>query len=461
MQSGSLRVGDRVPSVRKLSARHSVSISTAVQALRCLENQRLIEARPKSGFFVSRQPQELPEPAASRPPSSARYVGTPPLLREYIEALATPDAIRLGAVVLEPSMFPAQRIARLLASIARRNPELAVTYDSYSSGADGLRRAIARRALDGGVRIGAGDLVVTGGGMEAVSLALRAVARPGDTVALESPTYFPLLQTLEGLGMKAMEIPTHPRTGPSVDALDLATRKAGAVQVVLVMGAYSNPLGSSMPDAAKRRLVQLCAARGIPIIEDDVLGEISFEASRPRPLKSWDDTGNVLLCSSFSKTVAPGLRIGWIAPGSHLREVELLKLSATLFTSQLAQLALAEFLAHGGYDHHLRRLRQALRTHALRMREAVGACFPAGSRITRPAGGYVIWVELPPGADAVELFRRARAAGIVIAPGPLFSSTNRFRNCIRLSFSHTWTHDLEDAIATVGRLATELCPESG
>ncbi|MGH8194875.1 MAG: PLP-dependent aminotransferase family protein [Woeseiaceae bacterium] len=461
MRAGTLRVGDRVPSVRKLSAQHSVSISTAVQALRVLENQRLIEARPRSGFFVARQPSELPEPAPSRPPATARYVGTPPLLREYIETLATPQMMRLGAVVPEPSMFPAKRITRSLAAIARRNPELAVTYDVYSSGADGLRRAIARRALDCGVRISADDIVVTGGCIEAVSLALRAVARPGDTIALESPTYFPLLQTIAGLGMKVLEIPTHPRTGISVDALDLATQKPGAVRAVLVMGTYSNPLGSSMPDEAKRKLVELCAAREIPIIEDDVHGEITFEESRPRPLKAWDKAGSVLLCSSFSKTVAPGLRIGWIVPGCQQREIELLKLSATLFTSQLAQLALAEFVAGGGYDHHLRRLRHKLQKESLRMRDAVGACFPDGSRITRPAGGYVMWVELPPRTDAVELFRRARVAGIAIAPGPLFSSTNRFGNCIRLSFSHSWTRDVEDAIATVGRLARELRPGNG
>ncbi len=456
MRAGALRVGDRVPSVRKLSRRHSVSISTAMQALRHLENQRLIEARPKSGFFVARQPQELPEPTPSRPPATARYVGTPPLLREYIEALATPDVVRLGAVVLEPSMFPAERITRLLAAVARKNPELAVTYHAYSSGAPELRRLIARRSLDSGVRISPDDVIVTGGCMEAITLALRAVARPGDTVALESPTYFPLLQIIEGLGLKALEIPTHPRDGMSVDAFELATRRAGAVRAALVMPTFSNPLGSSMPDEAKRRLVELCAERDIPLIEDDVHGEIAFDGSRPRPLKAWDTAQNVLLCSSFSKTVAPGLRIGWIVPGRLQREIELLKLSATLFTSQLAQLALAEFVANGGYDHHLRRLRVTLREQEQRVREAVGQSFPAGSRMTRPAGGFVLWIQLPAKVDAVALFRRARAAGVVIAPGPLFTSAKRFEHCIRLSFSHPWTRTLADAIGTVGRLAREL-----
>jgi DNA-binding transcriptional MocR family regulator len=456
MRSGTLRVGDRIASVRRLSSQYSVSISTAVQALRYLENQRLIEARPKSGFFVAAQPRELPEPAPSHPPASARYVVTPPLLRDYIEALTLPGMVRLGVLLPEPSMFPVERLGRLLAATTRRHPELAIVHHNYESGAEPLRRAIARRSLDCGVRVSADEVVVTGGCLEAITLALRTIARAGDAIALESPAYFPLLQNIESLGLKALEIPTHPRTGLSVDALDLATQKPGAVRALLIVPTYSNPLGSSMPEENRKRLVALCAERDVAIIEDDVYGEVAFEGPRPRPLKAWDETGNVLLCSSFGKTVAPALRIGWILPGRHQRAIELLKLAHTMFTPQAPQLALAEFVANGGYDHHLRRLRAALREQARKMRETITAHFPAGARITRPSGGYVMWIELPPGIDAVDLFHRARAAGVLIAPGPLFTSTNRFRNCIRLSFAHTWTRTIEDAVARVGRIAREL-----
>jgi DNA-binding transcriptional MocR family regulator len=456
MRTGSLRIGDRVPSVRRLSAQHSVSISTAVQALRYLENQRLIEARPKSGFFVARQPQELAEPEQSRPPLSARYFVTPSLQRDYIEALSSPGAIPLGAVLPPPSMFPGERIAKLLASASRRNPALTVSYAAYSSGADELRRVVARRALDCGVRITAGDVMITSGGIEAIMFALRAVARPGDTVALESPTHFVLLQAIAGLGMKALEIPTHPASGISVDALDLATQKRGAVRAVLLMPTFSNPLGSTIPDAQRKRLVELCAEREIPIVENDVFGEVCFEEARPRPLKAWDRSGNVLLCSSFSKTVAPGLRIGWIVPGRYQKDVELIRLSGPMFTPHIPQLALAQFVTNGGYDLHLRKLRGSLREAARKLRETVAASFPADSKVTRPRGGYVLWVELPSRIDSVELFRRARAENIALAPGPLFTSTGRFRNCIRLCFAHAWSRSIEDAVARVGRLAHEL-----
>jgi DNA-binding transcriptional MocR family regulator len=456
MRTGSLRVGDRLPSVRRLSKQHAVSISTAVQALRHLENQRLIEARPKSGFFVARQPQALAEPEESRPPASARYVVTPSLQHDYIEAFSAPNAMHLGAVVPPSAMFPGERLAKLLASVTRRNPGLTVTYSVYSPGTEELRRVIARRALDCGVRIAAGDVVVTAGCLEAVMLALRAVARPGDVIALESPTHFMLLQAIEGLGMKALEIPTHPRSGMSIDALDLASQKRGAVRAVLLVPTFSNPLGGTIPEDHRKRLVALCAEREIPIIENDVFGEISFEEPRPRPLKSWDRTGNVLLCSSFSKTLAPGLRIGWIVPGRYQHEVEMLRLAGFTFTPQIPQLALAQFVTSGGYDLHLRRLRGSLRQQAARLRETVAAAFPDGSRVTNPRGGYVLWVELPGRIDAVEVFRRARAENIALAPGPLFTSTGRFRNCIRLSFAQNWNRSIEDAFVRVGRIASEL-----
>ena len=456
MRAGSLHVGDRVPSVRRLSKQHKVSISTAVQALRYLENQRLIEARPKSGFFVARQPQELAEPEESRPPRSARYVHTPSLQRDYIEAFSAPNTVPLGAVLPPSGMFPGERLAKLLAAAARRNPTMTVTYPVYSPGAEELRRVIARRALDSGMRIAAEDVIVTAGALEAVMLALRAVARPGDAIALESPTHFMLLQAIEGLGMKALEIPTHPRSGMSVDALDLASQKRGAVRAVLLLPTFSNPLGATIPEEQRKRLVQLCSEREIPIIENDVYGEVSFEETRPRPLKSWDRTGNVLLCSSFSKTLAPGLRVGWIVAGRYQQQVEMLRLAGFTFTPHIPQLALAQFITNGGYDLHLRKLRSSLREQAGRLRETVATSFPATSRLTQPRGGYVLWVELPAHIDSVELFRRARAESITLAPGPLFTSTDRFRNCIRLSFAHNWSRSIEDAVARVGWIAREL-----
>jgi DNA-binding transcriptional MocR family regulator len=456
MRDGSLRVGDRLPSVRRLARQYRVSIATTVQALRHLESQRLVEARPKSGFFVTRLPHELEEPGPSRPPQSARYVVTPSLQRDYIDAFQAPGAVHLGPVVPPPTHFPGRQLARLMASVVRAAPALTVGYPVYSDGTEELRRVVARRALDGGLRLKPGEVVITAGCLEAAMLALRAVARPGDTIALESPTHFMLLQAIESLGMKALEIPTHPRTGVSVAALEIATARRGAVRAVLLVPTFSNPLGATMPDEDRSRLARLCAGRDVPVIEIDIYGELPFDDHRPRTLKSFDQADNVLLCSSFSKTVAPGLRIGWIAPGRFRHEVEMLRLAGFVFAPQIPQLALAQFVTSGGYDLHLRRLRALLRGQCARLQAAVAASFPDGSRVTRPRGGYVLWVELPGSVDAVEVFRQARSEGIALAPGPLFTSTGRFGNCLRLTFAHAWSHAIDDALARVGRIACNL-----
>jgi DNA-binding transcriptional MocR family regulator len=455
IQAGALRAGDRLPSVRRVSAQHRVSIATAVQAYRHLENRRLIEARPKSGYFVSSRPAALAEPTTSTPPGTARFVGVNQLVTEVLDSVRQADGVPLGSACPGQELFPAEKLLRLAHAEGRRRPELMGAYP-MSAGHERLRTMIARRSLDFGCRLRPEEIIVTNGCVEALNLALRAVASPGDTIALESPTYFTLLQIIESLGMKALEIPTHPREGLSIDALDLATQKQGAVKAVIAVPNFQNPLGSLMPDENKARLVQLCDARGIALIEDDIYGDIHFGPSRPRVAKSWDRSGNVLLCSSFSKTVAPGFRVGWIAPGRLYEQVAMLKFISSISTPELPQAAIAAFMDNGGYDHHLRRLRAGFARRVQQTSHAIAEYFPAGTRITRPAGGFVLWVELPAKVDALELFRRARAERIGIAPGPMFTTTKRYRNCIRVGCGHLWSAKIEMGLMRLGQLSAEL-----
>jgi DNA-binding transcriptional MocR family regulator len=449
--AGSLRAGDRLPSVRQLSIQHGVSISTAMQAYRALENRRLIEARPKSGYFVLSRPHRRPEPAPSAPPAAPHFVGVNRFVMEYLACSELPNVAPLGCATPHESLYPGEKVQRLMASISRRRTDLVARY-VMSGGNEQLRMAIARRAVDFGCALDPEDVIVTNGCTEALNLALRAVAKPGDTIALESPTYFTLLQIIESLGMRALEIPTDPRTGISLDALELATRKAGAVQAVMLIPNFSNPLGALMPDEAKQRLVSMLDERGIPLIEDDIYGDLHFARSRPFVAKKWDASGNVLLCGSFTKSVAPGLRIGWIAPGRFRPQVELLKFITSISTPELPQLAIAEFIGNGGYDHHLRKLRAAFFKQVEHMSDAVAEHFPAECRVTQPAGGFVLWVELPPKVDSVRLFESARTHGIAIAPGTMFTHTGRYRNFIRLNCGHPMTAKLELAVARLGEL---------
>lgn len=454
IDTGRVKAGERLPSVRTLSRQYGVSISTAVQAYRHLEDKRVIEARPKSGYFAAAARPALPEPRESKPPAAARYVVTSPLFVEYFNFLDRTDIVPLGALRPDPGLLPTRKLASLLGLAARRHSELAASY-SASAGTERLRRVIARRAFDYGCSFHAGDVVVTDGCVDALNLCLRAVAKAGDTIALESPTYFVMLQMIESLGMKAYEIPTNPRTGISLEALEYATRRKGTVKAVMLTPSFTNPTGALMPDENRKALAELCEKRGIPIVEDDIYGDTWFGEARPLPVKAWDRTGNVLLCSSFSKTIAPGFRVGWAVPGRYRDAVSVLKRIGSIFTPPLPQIALAEFVETGGFDHHLRKLRKSLAERQQRLAEIVADTFPRGTRMSRPSGGYVTWVELPGKADAVELFRRARSEGILLAPGPLFTTTGRFRNAIRLNYGTAWSRHMEQSLARVGRMAAE------
>jgi DNA-binding transcriptional MocR family regulator len=366
IERGTLRPGERIPSVRRLSSQQKVSISTVLQAYFLLENWGLIEARPQSGFYVRLYRRDLPsEPKISDPPLTAQPVSIGDLVSQVFEAARDPGIIPLGAACPSPELFPTLRLNRILASVARREGYLINTYD-FPPGNLELRRQIARRSLEWGCSLSAEDIVTTYGCMEALNLCLRAVAQPGDTIAVESPTYFGVLQAIESLKMKALEISTHPRTGISLEALEGAIKRH-RVRACVVMANFHNPLGSCMPDENKKQLVELLTRREIPLIEDDIYGDLYFGTIRPKAAKAFDRQGLVLLCSSFSKTLAPGYRVGWMVPGRFKRQVERLKFMTTAGGARLPQMAIAEFLQNGGYDHYLRRIRKAYAGQVQRM----------------------------------------------------------------------------------------------
>ena len=452
---GTLRPGDRIPSIRKLVRQQSVSVTTVLQAYQVLESRGLIEARPQSGFYVrARRWSPPPEPEISRPPGRASKLNVASLVMEVVGALSQPGFVQLGAAVPPAEMLPTRELHRALASAARRQPALANSCDP-SIGLPALRVEIAQRVLEAGCSLSPDDVIITNGATEALHLCLRAVTRPGDTVAIESPTYFGILQVIEMLGLRACEIPTFPKEGVCLDELT-ARLACCRVKACVFMTNFSNPLGSCMPEEKKRRLVELLAARGIPLIEDDIYGSLAFGPTRPRVAKSYDTQGLVLLCSALTKTLAPGYRIGWAAPGKFRAEVHRLKHTSSLGNPMVTQLAVAEFLATGGYERHLRRLRRAYAQLVEQVSNSVARHSPAGTRITRPQGGHVLWVELPAKVDTLELHRAALANRITIAPGPIFSARQQYRNCLRLNCANPWTEKLELALVKLGGMVTRM-----
>lgn len=455
IEHGSLGSGDRLPSVRELALREQVSLATAVATYRYLENTGLVEARPKSGYFVKPQSLRLAEPEMHTTRVRAHSVNVTSTIMAILEAARAPGIVPLGAACPGPELFPTAKLRRLLAAQSRANLDAIGRY-GMGMGHPALRAQLVRRYAHVDVLLDPEEIVITIGAMEALNLCLRAVAKAGDTIAIESPTYFGVLQIIEGLGMKALEIPTNPRDGMSLEALDLATQKPGAVKAVIVIPTVQNPLGCVMPDAHKARLVRMLSERGIPLIEDDIYGELAFGRQRPKPLKAWDEDGNVLLCGSFTKILAPGFRVGWLAAGKWQQQVTHLKFMNTISTPAVLQMAIAAFMENGGYDHHLRHLRDAFQQQLGKVTKTVQRHFPEGTRLTRPEGGFLLWVELPKGLSSRQLFAQAIAENIFIAPGSIFSCDDRFDHCLRLSCGYPWSADIEHALIRLGQLCRQM-----
>jgi DNA-binding transcriptional MocR family regulator len=451
IERGTFLPGTRIPSVRGLSRQLHVSVTTVMEAYRVLEDQGLIEARPQSGYFVRMRSLRLPqEPEIRYPDLNPTNVNLDEQVSAVMRDLHRPARFAFGGAVPNSELLPISRLNRALLAVAREFGLRGSLYDSVA-GCEELRIQIARRALDSGCIISPDEVIITSGCQQAVLLSVLAVCRPGDTVAVESPTYYGMLQIIEMLGLKAVEIGTYPKTGMCLDLFrEVIDRHP--VRAVLLVSNFSNPLGSTIPDEKKEKLVNLLAEHEIPLIEDDIYGDLGFSGERPKAAKAFDRSGNVLLCSSFSKTIAPGYRVGWAVPGRHMAALEKAKFVSNISSATLPQLAIAEFLSNGGYDHHLRRIRRTYAQNVTQMADAVGEYFPRGTRVTRPAGGFVLWVEMPEAVDSIRLYAQAREAGISVTPSPLFSARKQFRNCIRLNAAQ-WSPKSEGALATLGNLA--------
>lgn len=532
--------GQRLPSVRDLAANNGVSISTAVQALHWLEERNLVEARPKSGYFVALSGRSLALPATSRPPkrsvvverqSRAELFSTLTQLRaqapelsprsgESPEARVLPganktsnalairdsesgtkisghspsiSAVQEGGVLLnasaqadgvghgrpvggipvidgsedvngtrhvvsfgeacpkDPSFFDEARVRAALNRATREHRSSLVEYRD-SPGSPALRVAAAQRALHLGCQLEADNIVVTASCMHAVGLCLRAVTKPGDIVALESPTHFGFLDLLESLNLRALEIPTHPKEGMSLAALQLAL-DTQPVKAVLTVPTLSNPLGAVMRHQDKKAMVKMLAQRQIPLIEDVILNDLLASDERRKAAKAFDTDGGVMVCGSFSKTVAPGVRLGWVEAGRWRDAVSRLKRTQGVPTNEVLENALADLITQVGYESRLRRLSQCMKERLSQARDLIGLSFPKGTRVSAPPSGYTLWLELPERFDVMALFRACQHEGIIFGPGGLFSATDRFDHCLRLSFAGPWSDTEQRALVRVGELA--------
>jgi DNA-binding transcriptional MocR family regulator len=455
IHQGVFQAGEKLPSVRKLCAQERVSATSAQQALAVLESRGLVEAKPKSGFFVrNRRLDSAPTPAPTPCSFMPHRVGVSDLVAEVVSHAGNPDLVPLGSAVPSPDLLPTDRLSRCLTGAAREEPEQFGRY-CQTTGHPELIRQMQRRWATFGCHVPTAEITVTCGGMEALNLAIRAVTRPGDIVAVESPAYYGILQILESLGLEVILIP-----GTSEDGIDLELLadaiEQHPVKALILVPSFNNPSGSCMSEGARIKLLELLTDHDLPLVEDDIYGDLHFAPERARPVKAFDKDGRVLYCGSFSKCLSPGLRVGWVAGGGYAEAVRRLKFISTINTPSINQLAVARFLDSGMMDRHLRQLRKALQTQVLQTAEAVLSNFPMGTALSKPAGGYVLWVSLPEYVDALDVYREAIEEKIYIAPGHIFCPVSDIPNRLRLSCGYPFTDRIANAISCLGKIIRRL-----
>lgn len=452
---GIFTAGDKLPSVRHLSKQLAVSISTIQEAYQLLEQRGISEVRPKSGHYVCEQitsPPDLP----SVPEYSVRPIEASTWSKVFhiLFHKHLPGVVYLGRAIPNLTSSSMKPLHRAMATLARRGEPRGLSYD-YIYGCEELRQQIARLAVDSGCSLSPDEIMITSGCQEALTSSLRAVTQPGDTVIVDSPSFYGSLQAIQACGLKIMELPTHPETGISLEAMQLALEQ-WPVGACLLTPTFNNPLGYCMPDERKAALLKMLAQHDVPLIEDDVYGDLAYATPRPRTIKSFDREGRVILCSSFSKTLAPGLRVGWVAPGRYAGSVMHMKYISSMATASLPQLAVADFIARGGYDRHLKKMRFNYQRGRDYMLDWVSRYFPPGTRTSCPEGSFLLWVELPENVDAMALTEQALDSGIGIAPGQLFSSSGKFSHHIRLNYSECPNPKIEDGIKRLGEMVLEI-----
>ncbi len=448
IEQGLYRHGEKLPSVRNLSQEHGVSISTVQQAYQVLENLQLITPQPRSGYFVAPRKAKPPVPAISRPVQRPVEVTQWDEVLTLLDARSDKEMLNFGGGAPDISQPTLKPLWREMARLVQHNQCDILSYDALQ-GRRELREQISRLMVDGGTVVDPEDIVITNGCHGALSIALLSVCKPGDIVAVESPSYYGTMQLLRGFGIKAMEIPTDPETGISIEALELALEQ-WPIKGVILVPSCSNPQGSIMPDARKKAILALAQRHDIVIFEDDIYGELVTDYPRPRTIKSFDIDGRVLLCSSFTKSVAPGLRVGWIVPGRYRDRVLHMKYAAIGSTVPTNQLAMAAFIRDGHYHRHIRRMRQFYQQHLETYTCWIRQYFPCGICVTRPKGGYMLWVELPEGVDMICVSRQLCRLEIQTAPGSLFSASGKYRNCLRINCALPLTERYREAISKLG-----------
>jgi DNA-binding transcriptional MocR family regulator len=450
-----LKPGDKIPSVRTVCKELTVSLSTVVQAYSILEAKGIVFSRPGSGYYInSNKGARLPaiKEQTFIPTPSSVEVNT--MATEMVKNPRKYGLLNFSSLAPASEFLPVTQISKAMQASTREHAGNNFQYP-FLEGQPRLLKQISLHTFEWQQSLSQDKILVTNGCMEAINLCLDLVAKPGDIIAVESPTYGGILQALESKNLKAVGIGVNPVNGLNLDDLEKAL-DTYTVAACVFSPACNNPLGCSMPENGKIRLVNMLNERNIPLIEDDALGEIFFNAVRPMPAKAYDEHNNVLYCSSFSKSLAPGYRIGYVSAGKYHTEIEKLKFAANISTNAILQDSIARYLESGHYNQHLKKLRISAQTQILKYSNAISEFFPAETRVSDPTGGYSLWIELPNKINALELQQLAIQHQIAFCPGHVFSTSKNFHHYIRINCGLLWSHKIEHALQKLGDLVKLL-----
>ncbi len=429
-------------------------MSTAQLAYHELERKALIESRPQSGYFVSRSfRRKLAMPETSKPGNKQTVKEEKTIFEQVYENATDENMTSFSRGTPSASLLPIPKLNKGLMQAMRTLPGSGTRYDTLA-GNEELRRQVARWSFSWQGNLSEHDIITTAGCMNAIAYCMMTLTRRGDTIAVESPCFFGILQLAQSLGLQVLELPTNPKTGVELDELKQVLQRK-KIKLCLFVSNFNSPLGSLMPDEHKRAAVKLLEHHNIPLIEDDLYGDLYFGEHRPTCCKSYDESGLVLWCNSISKTLAPGYRVGWVAPGRFKEELGRIKLYHSLSATTLTQEVIAGFLENGRYEAHLRKLRRALHANYLQYVRVIGEHFPEGTRLSRPQGGLSLWVELPKNIDTINLYHTAVKHRFNFSPGSMFTLKKQFGNFLRLSYGLEWNDRTEYCLKLLGRLAKQ------
>lgn len=454
IKSGLLSVGDKLPSIREVCAETGYSMSTVSKAYYEIESRSLIESRPQSGYYVSNiSARIVPEPTASSPILTTQNIEREDLIDLVYGNMTDKNVTMLSLGFPSNELLPIAKLNKGMVQAMRQLPNSGTSYEEMQGNVN-LRKEIARWSFAWGGSLTEDDIITTPGCVSAMSHCLMAVTKPGDTIITESPAYFGVLQLAKSLGLYVMELPTNITTGIELDALKkaISTKK---IKACVLMSNFSNPSGSMMPNEHKEETVRLMELHNIPLIEDDIHGDLYFGSARPTNCKTYDKSGIVMCCSSVSKTLAPGYRVGWVIPGKFKKEILRTKLYHTISSPTITHEVVGDFLKNGRYENHLRKIRQILNHNCSNYINTILESFPKGTKVSQPQGGFFLWIELDKKIDTAEFYHLSMKHNISIAPGRIFSFQDQFSNCMRLSFGLPWTNELRQSIQTLGKLAAK------